>query len=316
MRVQIKILKKNVRTILTAFFLVPVFGLCFSLDFINKIPLCEAPTLAEANIHTLEPLTPNQLLTDEHSLLPRSSDFLTQGADSDGQPPHTTLNFSLNQGSLSGDWNTSSRQVMFWNLDYDPAESSIELGSVFIDSFRLPKPDDDLEEIDMSLLAQEYSKWSRGESCSNEELLSAIRSQKGKEQPTFQPSPWPTIGWISSPFGYRTSPFTGRIAFHKGIDIAARIGTPIYAVSAGIVTFSGRRGEYGNLIIIQHPFGFSTLYGHNSINVVKSGDRVECGQLIGYVGNTGRSTAPHLHYEIRKDGRCLNPRKYLLAKIF
>jgi len=70
------------------------------------------------------------------------------------------------------------------------------------------------------------------------------------------------------------------------------------------------------LIIIQHALGFTTLYGHNSINVVKSLDRVECGQLIGYVGNSGRSTASHLHYEIRKEGRCLNPRKYLLAKLF
>jgi murein DD-endopeptidase MepM/ murein hydrolase activator NlpD len=204
--------------------------------------------------------------------------------------------------------------MFFWNPEGSEEGFSIELGSVFIDSVRLPRPDDDLEEIDTALLAQEYRKYSKGDSCSKEELLNSIRGQKG--QPVFQPSPWPTHGWISSPFGYRTSPFTGRTAFHKGIDIAARFGTPIYAASQGIVTFSGRRGEYGNLIIIQHALGFTTLYGHNSINVVKSLDRVECGQLIGYVGNSGRSTASHLHYEIRKEGRCLNPRKYLLAKLF
>lgn len=297
-----------------AFLFVLVFGICFSFDFIKIIPLCEAPTLAEANIHSLETVSPDSLLKSENtSSVP--SMFSPTERDTDGKR-QPALNLSLDQGTLSEDWNSSSRQIMFWTLECGTEELSLKPGTVLIDSFRLPRPDDDLEEIDMALLAQEYGKYSKGESSSREELLSSIRGQKEKERPSFQPSPWPTYGWISSPFGYRTSPFTGRIAFHKGIDIAARLGTPIYAVSQGVVTFSGRRGEYGNLIIIQHAFGFSTLYGHNSINVVKSGDRVECGQLIGYIGNTGRSTAPHLHYEIIKDGRCLNPRKYLLAKLF
>lgn len=313
MRVQIMILKRDIGTVLIAFLLVLVFGICFSFDFIKRIPLCEAPTLAEANIHSLEILSPDSLPESENTISV-SPVFSPTYTEADGQG-HTALGFRLNQETYHEDWAPSSRQIMFWTLESATEELSLEPGTAFIDSFRLPRPDDGLEEIDMSLLSQEYCcKYSKEKSCNREDLLSSIRGQK--EQPSFQPSPWPTHGWISSPFGYRTSPFTGRIAFHKGIDIAARFGTPIYAVSQGIVAFSGRRGEYGNVIIIQHACGFSTLYGHNSINVVKSGNRVECGQLIGYVGNTGRSTAPHLHYEIMKDGRCINPRKYLLAKLF
>lgn len=313
MRVQLKMSRRYLETVLSAFLLVLILGICFSFDFINqRIPLCEAPTLAEANIHSFEPLKPS--LSNEDSS-PVSSPLLApEGAES-GEPGQTTINLNLNHITSYEEQGSSSKEVIFWNPEGGGIdELSLELGSVFVDSLCLPKPDDDLEEIDMALLSQEYSKYGKGDSCSKEDLLNAIRGPKG--QPIFQPSPWPTHGWISSPFGYRISPFTGRKAFHKGIDIATRFGTPIYAVSQGTVSFSGRRGEYGKLVIIQHAFGFSTLYGHNSINVVKLGDRVECGQLISYVGNTGRSTAPHLHYEIKRDGRCLNPRRYLLAKLF
>jgi murein DD-endopeptidase MepM/ murein hydrolase activator NlpD len=315
LRVQLKMSRRYLGTVFTAFLLVLILGICFSFDFVNRrIPLCEAPTLAEANIHYYEPLPGKPSLSNEYSA-PASSPRLSPEGVESGVQGQTTINLNLNQITSYKVQGPSSQEVIFWNPEGGARdEFSLELGSVFVDSFRLPKPDDDLEEIDMALLSQEYSKYSKGDSCSKEDLLNAIRGQK--EQSSFQPSPWPTHGWISSPFGYRTSPFTGRKAFHKGIDIAANFGTPIYVVSSGIVSFSGRRGEYGKLVIIQHAFGFSTLYGHNSINVVKSGDRVECGQLIAYIGNTGRSTASHLHYEIRKDGRCLNPRRYLLAKLF
>lgn len=316
MRVQIEMSRRYLGTIFTAFLLVLILGICFSFDFVNRgIPLCEAPTLAEANIHSLEHLPFKPSLSKGDSAPVFSSPFSPKGTELEGQE-QTTINLNLDQITSYEEYGPSSYQeVVFWNPeDGDKDEFSLKLGSVFVDSLRLPKPDDDLEEIDMALLSQEYSKYGKGDVCNKEDLLNAIRGQK--EQPNFQPSPWPTHGWISSPFGYRISPFTGRKAFHKGIDIATCFGTPIYATSQGIVSFSGRRGEYGNLIIIQHALGFSTLYGHNSINVVKSGDRVECGQLIGYVGNTGRSTASHLHYEIRKDGQCMNPRRYLLAKIF
>lgn len=112
---------------------------------------------------------------------------------------------------------------------------------------------------------------------------------------------WPTIGRISSPFGKR-----GR-EFHTGVDIAASVGTPVKAADSGTVTFAGWNGGYGRLIIVDHGNGFTTYYAHNSKLLVGVGDKVEKGQTISLVGSSGRSTGPHLHFEIRKNGEPLNP---------
>ncbi|MGA1868691.1 MAG: M23 family metallopeptidase [bacterium] len=126
------------------------------------------------------------------------------------------------------------------------------------------------------------------------------------------PSIYPTHGWITSGFGYRKSPFTGKRELHKGIDVAGRRGTPVVAPARGIITYSGLNGGYGNVVEIEHGYGFSTLYAHNSVNLVKAGDRVERGDVISLLGNTGRSTAPHLHYEIRMNNVHVNPLNYIL----
>lgn len=109
--------------------------------------------------------------------------------------------------------------------------------------------------------------------------------------------------WQSSPFGWRRDPFTGRRAWHAGYDYGARPGTPVLAGATGIVSYGGWLGNYGNAIRIRHGKGVSTLYGHLSVIGVKAGDYVRRGDIIGRVGNTGRSTAPHLHYEIRVNNR-------------
>jgi murein DD-endopeptidase MepM/ murein hydrolase activator NlpD len=126
------------------------------------------------------------------------------------------------------------------------------------------------------------------------------------------PSVRPTRGWISSGFGYRKSPLTGRRQFHRAVDFATRIGTPIIATADGIVISSKKDSHLGNIIEIDHGKGFVTRYGHNSSNFVKKGERVKRGQVIGTVGNTGRSTGPHLHYEVHLNGVAVNPRKYML----
>lgn len=126
------------------------------------------------------------------------------------------------------------------------------------------------------------------------------------------PSLRPTKGWISSNFGYRVSPFTGRKEFHKGLDIATREGTPIIAPADGVVTFSGKKWLMGNMITIDHEYGILTRYGHISKLKKDKGDRVKRGEVIAYVGNTGRSTGPHLHYEVRLNGVPVNPTKYIL----
>lgn len=126
------------------------------------------------------------------------------------------------------------------------------------------------------------------------------------------PTMAPADGWISSGFGYRFSPFTNRRTHHKGIDFAAEIGTPIKAPAHGRVSRVGYDKGYGNHITIDHGNGLSTKYAHCSKTFVQEGEKIQRGQLIGLVGNTGRSTGPHLHYEVRRDGVAINPRKYLL----
>ena len=115
----------------------------------------------------------------------------------------------------------------------------------------------------------------------------------------------PTIGRVTSEFGLRH----GRP--HKGIDIFAKTGTPIYAVLDGVVVFSGVQGNYGNVIVLEHPDFVMTVYAHNSINLVKVDEKVSKGQLIGYVGSTGNASGPHLHFEYRIKGKAINPRKVL-----
>ncbi len=114
-------------------------------------------------------------------------------------------------------------------------------------------------------------------------------------------------GYISSSFGYRRDPFTFKHRFHSGIDIALSYWTKIRAVRSGRVIFSGWKGGYGKLVVIKHSRGFSTRYGHMIKYVVRAGQRVRAGQLLGYVGSTGYSTGPHLHFEIRRYGKLLNP---------
>lgn len=117
----------------------------------------------------------------------------------------------------------------------------------------------------------------------------------------------PVSGKVSSRFGLRQDPFTGEMKFHHGIDIAAKEGTPIMSATAGTVIFSGTRPGYGNLVEVRDGNGVVTRYGHTQKNIVKQGDVVDAGATIAYVGSTGRSTGPHLHFEVVKEGVPVNP---------
>ncbi len=125
------------------------------------------------------------------------------------------------------------------------------------------------------------------------------------------PTIWPADGWISAGYGYRDDPFTGQRDFHPAVDISTRKGQPVYATATGRVTRASRNGAYGNLVEIDHGFGLTTRYGHLSEFVVATGDTVVRGDVIGSVGATGRATGHHVHYEVRANGRALNPRKLL-----
>ncbi len=148
------------------------------------------------------------------------------------------------------------------------------------------------------------------EEVRQQELMRAIRSSQDMWAST--PSIWPAEGWVSSDFGYRESPFTGKREFHKGLDITGPVGTPIYAPAKGKVEFAGRDGAYGLCMNMDHGSGLVTRYGHMHSIVVRQGQTVDRGELIGYIGNSGRSTGPHLHYEVRLNGVPVNPMRYVL----
>lgn len=130
--------------------------------------------------------------------------------------------------------------------------------------------------------------------------------------PRFLPTIWAHLGKINNEFGFRRNPFGGRsYEFHAGMDIDGERGDMIVAPANGVVTKAGWQGGYGNLIEIDHGNGLTTRYGHLSRIEVKQGDTIQRGQLIGLIGSTGRSTGPHLHYELRLDDKTVNPRRFL-----
>jgi len=118
-------------------------------------------------------------------------------------------------------------------------------------------------------------------------------------------------GWMSSSFGHRTDPFTGRIAMHNGVDFAGKEGSSVIAVAGGVVTWASRRSGYGNLVEINHGNGYITRYGHNASIKASVGDVVNKGDTIALMGSTGRSTGPHVHYEVLKDGKKVDPARYI-----
>jgi murein DD-endopeptidase MepM/ murein hydrolase activator NlpD len=129
-----------------------------------------------------------------------------------------------------------------------------------------------------------------------------------------RPSGYPVKrGWISSRYGYRRDPLTGRKSFHSGVDIPGRRGTDIVAVASGIVSFSGKRGGFGNTVEIRHSNGFVTRYAHNRANLVQVGDEISKGQVVALLGSSGRSTGPHLHFEVIHNGKTVNPANYLYS---
>jgi murein DD-endopeptidase MepM/ murein hydrolase activator NlpD len=141
-------------------------------------------------------------------------------------------------------------------------------------------------------------------------LLDALEGQKNILACT--PAIRPTKGWKTSRFGYRTSPFTGRRELHKGLDIANQKGTEIIAPADGLVKYTGKKGLLGNILVIDHGHGIVTRYGHLRDVVKKRGEKVKRGEVIAHMGNTGRSTGPHLHYEVHLNGVPVNPEKYIL----
>lgn len=142
------------------------------------------------------------------------------------------------------------------------------------------------------------------------ELWESLSEQRSLLSAT--PSIKPVRGWFTSKFGYRVSPFTGRPMMHAGLDIAASPGSPIYAPADGVVSFAGYDPGYGKLVSVDHGYGVITRFGHTSQIFVEVGQKIKRRDLIALVGNTGRSTGPHLHYEVRVNGVPVDPQNYVL----
>lgn len=187
------------------------------------------------------------------------------------------------------------------------------LGGSNIGTFR---SDYQLEEIHKGLIQQMHKSLENIEteiavaSISQAELRNFLREQKSILACT--PSIKPAQGWFSSGFGYRISPFTNRREFHKGLDIASRIGTPVIAPADGLVVFVGKEGNFGKMIAVNHGYNLTTRYGHLYKYRVKKGQYVRRGQIVAEVGKSGRCTGPHLHYEVLLSGVPVNPLRYIL----
>ncbi len=158
--------------------------------------------------------------------------------------------------------------------------------------------------------ARQLSARSSERRDSFESLLEQLDGKRHRLAST--PSIWPADGWVTSGYGYRTSPFTGQRKFHAGIDIAADVGTPVVAPARGKVVMVGRKGPLGKTVILDHGYGIRTTYGHNSRIHVKLGQEVERGERIADVGSTGRSTGPHLHYGVSVNKKSVNPSDYII----
>ncbi len=163
---------------------------------------------------------------------------------------------------------------------------------------------------EMHAQIDQLSTASTNQQAGFQSLLKDLQDQQNLLAST--PAIRPVRGWTTSKFGYRISPFTGRREFHKGYDISTKKGSPILATADGVVTFVGRKGLMGNTIIINHGHGMVTRYAHCDKFLKKRGEKVERWEQIATVGNTGRSTGPHVHYQVELNGVPVNPEKYML----
>jgi murein DD-endopeptidase MepM/ murein hydrolase activator NlpD len=205
------------------------------------------------------------------------------------------------------------RQFSQWNCTVTALR---EVETNFRHAFSLKSRDQILENIDTSYSGsidiQALMKELQKTVETVDEIKDYLRIQKDIYLAT--PKGFPVEGNVSSPFGKREDPFTGEKGFHSGVDISASPGTPIRATADGIVIHSGRTQYSGFLVVLEHGHGFKTIYAHNKKNLVKVGQTIKRGEVIAYVGSTGKSTGPHVHYEVWEKGKNVNPKKYLQGR--
>jgi murein DD-endopeptidase MepM/ murein hydrolase activator NlpD len=165
----------------------------------------------------------------------------------------------------------------------------------------IQKMDEDLNRLKADASAQELSF---------ESLTEAMKDRRSLWAST--PSIWPVRGWLTSGFGNRLSPFTGSVSMHNGIDVASRRDTPVLATAGGVVSYEGFDSGLGKVVKLNHGYGMQTIYAHLAKVNIRIGQKVKRGEVIGFVGNTGLSTGPHVHYEVFVNNVPVNPLRYIL----
>jgi len=192
----------------------------------------------------------------------------------------------------------SGVDLSIFDLTEEPAQGGVDNeGRIFDD-----------KELHQDLNALDLSFKSQSEQISLLEDLYLVRQNITSAIPHGYPI---KDGWISSRYGYRTDPFTGKKTMHKGMDFAGKEGSDVLAVADGIVSWTGKRHGYGQMIDIDHGNGYITRYAHNKKLMVSVGMRVKKGETIALVGSTGRSTGPHVHFEVHRDGKIINPYQFV-----
>ncbi|MFT6906104.1 MAG: murein DD-endopeptidase MepM/ murein hydrolase activator NlpD [Oleiphilaceae bacterium] len=169
------------------------------------------------------------------------------------------------------------------------------------ESYVMPGLLESMEEIESRIVNSEQQL----------EVIDALFVSRNTQDELFiagRPIKW---GWMSSAYGFRTDPFSGKRAWHAGVDFAGKEDSDIVAVASGVVTWSGTRYGYGNLVEVNHGNGYTTRYAHCKTLLASVGDIIEKGQVLATMGSTGRSTGPHVHYEVRRQGKTVNPKKYI-----
>jgi murein DD-endopeptidase MepM/ murein hydrolase activator NlpD len=185
-----------------------------------------------------------------------------------------------------------------FSLDEHPGQGGIEKDGTALSSDVL---DLSIEQLSEELRSQQEALTALEQYLLTEDTIAAsIPTGKPVEE-----------GWVSSFYGYRVDPFNGKKTFHEGLDIAGRSGSNVLSVADGIVTWVGQRGGYGGLVEVDHGNGYVTRYAHNKTIEVKKGDRVKKGETLALMGSTGRSTGPHVHFEVLRDGQHVNPYNFI-----
>ena len=214
--------------------------------------------------------------------------------------------YSLELSSLREDLHelalTDARLRQLADSGSDQAELPVAVGG-------LPELDSSVTDDSIELQISRLQVALEVRRQSHEEVRNFLNDKVSLSRAT--PRGWPTRGWLTSYFGKRVSPFSGRKVMHEGLDIAANTGTSVYATADGVVARVSYSPSYGKTVVIDHGYGYRTIFGHTSKILVKSGQRIHRGDRVALVGNTGRSTGPHLHYELRLDGVPIDPRKTL-----